>query len=49
MFEFKEPVVTTWSSDQLAIFRGLHLWLAIANDLSLAIGFARIDQKVILL
>jgi hypothetical protein len=35
-----------WSFDHLAIYRGLHLLLAIANDLSLAIGFTRIDQKV---
>jgi hypothetical protein len=41
-------MVITWSSDHSAIYRGLHLCLAIANDLSLAIGFTRIDQKVIL-
>jgi hypothetical protein len=33
----------------LAIYRGLHLCLAIANGLSLAIGFTRIDRKVILM
>jgi hypothetical protein len=38
-----------WSSDHSAIYRGLHLRLAIANDLSLAIWFTRIDQKVILM
>jgi hypothetical protein len=38
-----------WSSNHSAIYRGLHLHLAIANDLSLAIGFIRIDQKVILM
>jgi hypothetical protein len=35
-----------WSSDHLAIYHHLHLRLAIANDLSLAIGFTRIDLKV---
>jgi hypothetical protein len=48
-FEFKEPMVTTWSSDHSAIYRDLLLRLAIANNLSLAIGFTRIDQKVILM
>jgi hypothetical protein len=38
-----------WSSDHLAIYCGLILRLAIANDLSLATGFTRIDQKVILM
>jgi hypothetical protein len=36
-----------WSSDHSAIYCGL--LLVIANDLSLAIGFIRIDQKVILM
>jgi hypothetical protein len=36
----------TWSSDHLAIYCGLQLFLAIANDLSWAIGASRIDQKV---
>jgi hypothetical protein len=39
-------MATTWSSDHLAIDRNLHLCLAIANNLSLAIGFTRISQKV---
>jgi hypothetical protein len=39
----------TWSSDYSAIYRGLQLYLAMANDLSLAIGSSRIDQKVILM
>jgi hypothetical protein len=42
-------MATTWSSDQLAIYRNLHLRLAIANDLSLVIGVTRIDQKVVLM
>jgi hypothetical protein len=36
----------TWSSDHSVIYRNLHLRLAIANDLSLAIGFTKIDRKV---
>jgi hypothetical protein len=48
-FEFKEPMAAQWSSDHSAIYRGLHLRLAIANDLSIEIGFKRIDQKVILM
>jgi hypothetical protein len=42
-------MVTTWSSDHSAIYRSLHLRLAIANDLSLAIGVTRIYQKVIVM
>jgi hypothetical protein len=42
-------MAATWSSDHSAIYRILHLSLAIANDLSLAIGPTRIDQKVILM
>jgi hypothetical protein len=42
-------MTTTWSSDHSAIYRNLHLCLAIANDLSLATGFTRIDQKVTLM
>jgi hypothetical protein len=38
-----------WSSDHSAIYRDLYLCLAIANDLSLAIGFTQIDQKVTLM
>jgi hypothetical protein len=45
-FEFKEPMDATWSSDHSAIYRNLHLYLTIANDISLAIGFTRISQKV---
>jgi hypothetical protein len=36
-----------WSSDHSAIYHSLHLWLAIANGLSLALGLTSIDQKVI--
>jgi hypothetical protein len=32
---FKEPMAATWSFDRSAIYRSLHLRLAIANDLSL--------------
>jgi hypothetical protein len=39
----------TWSSDHSAIYLSLQLCLAIANDISLAIGSSRIDQKVILM
>jgi hypothetical protein len=45
-FKFEEPMAAMWSSDHSAIYRHLHLRLAIANDLSLAIGFTRIDLKV---
>jgi hypothetical protein len=38
-----------WSSDHLAIYRNLQLHLAIANDLSLAIGSTRVDWKVSLM
>jgi hypothetical protein len=38
-----------WSFDPLAIYRNLHLCLAIANDLSLAIGSSMIDRKVTLI
>jgi hypothetical protein len=39
-------MAATWSFDHSAIYRNLQLCLAIANDLSLAIGSSRIDQKV---
>jgi hypothetical protein len=35
---FKERMATTWSFDHLAIYRSLHLCLAIANDLCLVVG-----------
>jgi hypothetical protein len=46
---FKEHVTVTWSFDHLAINRGLHLHIAMTNDLSLAIGSSRIDRKVTLM
>jgi hypothetical protein len=49
MFEFKEPMATSCSSDHSAIYRVLYLRLAIANDLSIAVGFTRIDRQVILM
>jgi hypothetical protein len=39
-------MATTWNFDHTTIYRGLHLYLAIAIDLSLAIGVTRIDRKV---
>jgi hypothetical protein len=42
-------MTATWSSDHLTIYRNLQLHLGIANDLSLAIGSSRIDQKVTLM
>jgi hypothetical protein len=48
-FKFKDPMTATWSSNHSAIYRGLHLCLAKANDLFLVIGFTRIDRKVILM
>jgi hypothetical protein len=38
-----------WSFDPSAIYRNLHLYLAIANDLSLSIGSSMIDRKVTLI
>jgi hypothetical protein len=43
---FKEHMAVTWFSDHSTIYRNLHLRLAICNDLSLAIVFTRINQKV---
>jgi hypothetical protein len=42
----KGPMVITWSSDHSTVYRDLHLRLAKAIDLSLAIGLIRMDQKV---
>jgi hypothetical protein len=42
-------MATTWSFNHSAIYHNLYLRLAIANDLPLAIGFTRIDQKVVLM
>jgi hypothetical protein len=42
-------MIAIWSSNHSAIYRSLHLCLAIANDLSLVIGVIRIDQKVIVM
>jgi hypothetical protein len=39
----------TWSSDHSAIYRDRHLCLPKAIDLSIAIGFIRIDWKVVLI
>jgi hypothetical protein len=35
---FEEPMAATWSFNHSAIYRSLHLCLAIANDLSLVVG-----------
>jgi hypothetical protein len=42
-------MAATWSSNHSAIYRSLLLRLAIANDLSLAIGSTRIVRKEILM
>jgi hypothetical protein len=42
-------MAATWSFDHSALYRGLQLRLAIANDLSLAIGSTRVDWKVTLI
>jgi hypothetical protein len=42
-------MAATWSSDHSPIYHNLHLRLAIANDLSLAIGVIMIDRKVIIM
>jgi hypothetical protein len=42
-------MVAAWSFDHLVIYRDLHLRLAIANDLSLAIGFIKIDRNITLM
>jgi hypothetical protein len=45
----KGHMAATWSFDHSTIYRNLHLHLAIANDLSLAIGSTRVDWKVSLM
>jgi hypothetical protein len=47
--EFKKPMAATWSSDHSTNYRSLHLCLAITNDLSLVVGVASIDRKVIVM
>jgi hypothetical protein len=42
-------MAATWSFDHSTIYRNLNLRLAIANDLSLAIGSTRVDWKVTLM
>jgi hypothetical protein len=42
-------MAATWFSNHSDIFRDLYLRLAIANDISLAIGFTRIDRNVTLM
>jgi hypothetical protein len=42
-------MAATWSSNHSAIYCNLHLRLAMANDLSLAVEVTRIDQKVVLM
>jgi hypothetical protein len=42
-FKFREPMAAMWSSDHLAIYRGIQLCLAITNDLSPVIGSTRKD------
>jgi hypothetical protein len=47
--KFKEPMAATWSSDHSAIYRDVHLRLAITTDLSLALESIRVDWKVSLM
>jgi hypothetical protein len=42
-------MAATWSSDHSAIYHNIQQCLAIANDLSLAIGSSRIDREVTLM
>jgi hypothetical protein len=42
-------MAVTWSSDHSAIYCGIHLQLAIANNISLAIGLTWVDWKVSLM
>jgi hypothetical protein len=42
-------MIATWSFNHPAIYHTLHLHLAIANELSLAIVVTRIDQKVVVI
>jgi hypothetical protein len=42
-------MAATWFSDHSTIYHNLYLCLAIANDLSLAIGLTRVDWKVTLM
>jgi hypothetical protein len=42
-------MAATWSFDHSAIYRGLQLRLAIAKDLSLTVGFIRMDREIILM
>jgi hypothetical protein len=42
-------MAATWSSNHLVVYCNLQLCLAIANDLSLAIGSTRVDWKVSLM
>jgi hypothetical protein len=42
-------MAATWSSDHSTIYHNLHLHLAIASGLSLAIGSTRVDCKVSLM
>jgi hypothetical protein len=42
-------MAVTWSFDHSVIYCSLHLYLDIANDLSLTIGVTKIDQKVIVM
>jgi hypothetical protein len=42
-------MATMWSSDHSGVYHNLQLRIAIANDLSLAIGLTRLDWKVSLM
>jgi hypothetical protein len=42
-------MIVTWSFDHSTIYRSLHLFLVIANDLSLVICVTMIDRKVVIM
>jgi hypothetical protein len=47
-FEFKGPMAATWSFNHSAIYHSLHLRLAIANDLSLALGHKDRSESIVM-
>jgi hypothetical protein len=49
VLSIKITTAATWSSNHSTIYRGLHLRLDIASDLSLVIGVTRVDQKVVIM
>jgi hypothetical protein len=45
---FKDPMAAAWPSDHSAIYRSLHLRLAIANDLSLVVGHKDRSEGIVM-